>query len=531
LVRTLEQTLTGTFEFAVFGVSAGTLLVVDGYPAKARTAVPHYLVEVLEQLGVLTEGQVAEWLPRLMATEELAGRVLVGEGLVTEEQVELGLRTQLIRQMQSLAALPEETSFSYRGSFDALAGYGAESTLRLDPFPFVWASLRQQPPWGHIAPALARVGETPMRLHSEAETGRFAFDRPQRETIDLLRRRRWSLDQLITAGSLPADSVQLLVYCLLLTKQVELLPIVDEEDDETDADAVAATLFDASVVLGRTSWLVPAPDSTDGEVLSAEILPEIPPAASDAAKLAAASRPALDDMDGPSSDVETPRGLPVDLDAPLRDDAERKTPVAPGQDEEVWFRPTPPRGMAAMLDPDRPTPRAFVQALPVRGPMLESEGGTGAHPVTDERDGNAPADPSKATPTWTFGPNAEIHTRSTVRMMNAVGLAEEAAFRAAREAASGRLSSSAREAVPPSHIAAPPPVTITNKENVSGPHGDLSSRQTLRFAIDKKLLDAAMAPPVADAPPPASDRTDVKTEDKPDDSGADTLGVDAAWDD
>jgi curved DNA-binding protein CbpA len=224
LVYALERQLSGTIELVAPDGGGGTLLVIDGQPTKARTTRPTaYLGRVLLELGFLTDDQLNTSLITLAERKRLHGQILLEAGLINEEQLELGLRAQLVRKMQALVHLPPDTVFSYYDAFDALANYGGDGHVGIDPFPIVWAAIREEPPWEHVHAALTKLGTAGLALSATAETARFSFDKGERATVELLKGRAYRVHELTAVGTLQPRLAQLLVYCLLVTKQVELV--------------------------------------------------------------------------------------------------------------------------------------------------------------------------------------------------------------------------------------------------------------------------------------------------------------------
>jgi curved DNA-binding protein CbpA len=224
LIYALERQLSGTIELSAPDGDGGTILVIDGQPTKARTSRPSsYLGRVLLELGFLNDEQLNSTLRQLSEQKRLHGQILLEAGLINEEQLELGLRAQLVRKMQSLVHLPPDTVFNYYDAFDGLASYGGDGHVGIDPFPIVWAAIREEPPWEHVHAALTKIGGAGIALTAAAETARFAFDKCERATGALLRARPYRLHELTGAGLLQPRLAQLLSYCLLVTKQVELV--------------------------------------------------------------------------------------------------------------------------------------------------------------------------------------------------------------------------------------------------------------------------------------------------------------------
>jgi curved DNA-binding protein CbpA len=224
LIYALERQLSGTIELVAPDGEGGTLLVIDGQPLKARTAQPApYLGRVLLEMGFLTDDQLDVSLRTLASAKRLHGQILLEAGYINEEQLELGLRAQLVRKLQALVHLPADTSFYYYDSFDGLSAYGGDGHVGIDPAPIIWTAIREEPPWEHVHAALTKIGSAGLRLASNAETARFSFDKGERATVDLLRSRALRLHELTGAGTLQPRLAQLLVYCLLVTKQVDLI--------------------------------------------------------------------------------------------------------------------------------------------------------------------------------------------------------------------------------------------------------------------------------------------------------------------
>jgi tetratricopeptide (TPR) repeat protein len=224
LVYALERQLSGTIELLAPEGDGGTILVIEGQPTKARTIRPTaYLGRVLLELGFLTDEQLNSSLLALAEQKRLHGQILLEAGFINEEQLELGLRAQLVRKMQSLVHLPADTVFTYYDAFDALTNYGGDGHVGIDPFPIVWAAIREEPPWEHVHGALTKLGTAGVFLAPTAETARFSFDKGERATVELLKGRAYRLHELTAAGTLQPRLAQLLVYCLLVTKQVELV--------------------------------------------------------------------------------------------------------------------------------------------------------------------------------------------------------------------------------------------------------------------------------------------------------------------
>ena len=95
--------------------------------------------------------------------------------------------------------------------------------LRIDPFPLVWACIQDWRLPGSTSTSVLRAsGRRAFALTEVAETDRFSFDKAERATIELLRQKPWRLHELTLEAAIAPSLVQLLAYCLIVTKQVDV---------------------------------------------------------------------------------------------------------------------------------------------------------------------------------------------------------------------------------------------------------------------------------------------------------------------
>jgi tetratricopeptide (TPR) repeat protein len=224
LVYVLERSLTGTIEVVHPDGPWAQILVLDGHPSKGRTSEPvAYLGNVLHELGYIDDATLNASLSRMAKERKLHGEILLAMGKITDAQLREGLRAQLLRKVEHLFEWPADTRFTYFDAFDALAAFGADDDVQLDPLPLVWSAVRTQPPWEHVHAALTRVGPAVLRIAPLAQLERFEFNKEEKAAADLLRVQPMRVHDLVGTKLLGAATTQLLAYCLLITKQVELL--------------------------------------------------------------------------------------------------------------------------------------------------------------------------------------------------------------------------------------------------------------------------------------------------------------------
>ncbi|HEY4014956.1 MAG TPA: DnaJ domain-containing protein [Polyangiaceae bacterium] len=227
LVYLLDKKHSGTLELFANDKRSASILFLDGLPAKTRTSEPiAHLGRVLQDIGHLTEEQLTQSLAELAkakaARPVLHGQILVAQGLIDEAKLRGGLREQLERKLHHVAAMPADTKYAYYDGFDGLRGWGGDGD-GIDPIPLLWGMLLEYAPWDHVQAALGGVGLAPLRLSRGAVLDRLRLSKEERTAVDLLRVRPLRMADLAKLGRLNERTAQLLVYLLLVTKQVEML--------------------------------------------------------------------------------------------------------------------------------------------------------------------------------------------------------------------------------------------------------------------------------------------------------------------
>ena len=223
LVYALERALSGTFELHVGAESVASILVIQGVPAKVRTTEGVlFLGDVMQELGMITADAVKASQERMAESPRLQGQILVELGAIDEARLDAGLRAQLERKLEHLFTLPSETVFSYFDGVDSLQRFGGPPTP-IDPLPALWRGIRQVPAWEHVDATLRRVGSAAVRIASNAQLDRFQFTRVEAGALDLLSQRPMRVVELANSKVIGPSIAQLLVYMLVITKQVDLV--------------------------------------------------------------------------------------------------------------------------------------------------------------------------------------------------------------------------------------------------------------------------------------------------------------------
>jgi DnaJ-domain-containing protein 1 len=224
LVYALDRHLNGTLVLEAPGGKKSAVLFVHGAASKAKTAEPIiYLGRVLLENGVIEETVHDRTLQRALGERQLHGQVLLSEGAVDETAVKRALREQVERQIEWMFTLPpEETVYGYYDGVDFLERWGGKDSPRGRPLATIWRGLRSHAQPGRVQDACARLGDTPLRLHRDAQLARFRFGREERPIVEVLRAKAQSLDALLQRDLADPNLAKRLVYTLLITRQLDL---------------------------------------------------------------------------------------------------------------------------------------------------------------------------------------------------------------------------------------------------------------------------------------------------------------------
>ena len=228
-VYVLERALTGTLDFLVDGNVVATVTTRAGVPAKIRTSDTEGLLgSILVDLGNVAAKQLTRALEDARNSGKLLGAVLVEQGAVTQEEIDRALQIQLERKLVRLFLLPATGTFAYYDGFDGLEGFGGTGSV-IEPLAVLWAGVKQNPPFEHVTAALGRVAGGRLGVPAHASPERLRLTRTEKEFVGRLREEPQRLDALLGLGVLPPSATQLLMYALLITKQIDVVPEAREE--------------------------------------------------------------------------------------------------------------------------------------------------------------------------------------------------------------------------------------------------------------------------------------------------------------
>lgn len=166
------------------------------------------------ELGFIDSATLDETLLEIAKTKQLHGEVLIAQKAITEAQRAEVLVEQIHRKVHHLFSLSDETKYAF---YDERA-LKSEPPVAVDCVGPVWRGIRDYPPLKFVAETSRRVGDSALRVLK----GGSARLPPQEETlVHLLTTKPMTLAEMKEASDLPPARVELLVYLLVIAKNVE----------------------------------------------------------------------------------------------------------------------------------------------------------------------------------------------------------------------------------------------------------------------------------------------------------------------
>ncbi|NUO54932.1 MAG: hypothetical protein HOV80_39335 [Polyangiaceae bacterium] len=223
LLKLCEEHATGSLELLTARAEEmATVVFTRGRATKVRTSAGIcYLGSVLYELGYITSDELDASLLELAKARRPHGRILLERGTITLDQLATGLREQILRKLTHLFTFGSKSTFSFHPDTDLLPEYGGRDMVLVDPMPAIWRGIRDTATAEHVRALLTRLGTSRCRLVSGSAIERFQFQADEQSVVECLRIKPMSVAELHGLGVLPPASVGLLVYCLLLSKQLE----------------------------------------------------------------------------------------------------------------------------------------------------------------------------------------------------------------------------------------------------------------------------------------------------------------------
>jgi hypothetical protein len=240
LAMALERRSSGSFVFETPSKDKSALVVASGRVTKVRTAEPvDPLGRLLTDGGVIDRATLERALRVAQERKDPLGEALVQLDAVDRQVIERTLREQLGRRLSWLAELPGQSAFGFYANVDFLEDRPECSG---DPLSLIWRCMRD----GRLPPprqetVLSALGTRRLGLGTRGSLYRFDLSPRVRSSIESLSVRPLPLDALIPLTGLADALARRLIYTLLITHQLEPLPVQSAPSARSSVPPDAAT--------------------------------------------------------------------------------------------------------------------------------------------------------------------------------------------------------------------------------------------------------------------------------------------------
>lgn len=221
-----KKKLTGRLEIDAPGGTV-TVFVRDGWPCAALAAgAVDDLGQILVESGALSTEAFHESLMRGSQTKRPQVEILREMAAADEATLRRGIETQLRRRILRLFTLDDAPFRLYAGEHAQVAGTGAASTLRLDPFWLIMQGTKGGFGEDRLERDLKRLADQELRVTERFAgcSARFGMTPEEMGAAHLLAGRFHSLEEFEARSDLGPVASRMLLYALWVTELLEAAP-------------------------------------------------------------------------------------------------------------------------------------------------------------------------------------------------------------------------------------------------------------------------------------------------------------------
>ena len=247
------------------------LVLISGEPQKVSTTQPvGRLSDLLVNLGCLNAETAEKTYAAARASQSLHGQLLQSKDLIASDTLETALRTQVAVKLGWASAQSPESTVDFYENVDFLDSWPACPRFN-SPLEIVWAVARSHVDLRSVAAVLRQLVNRPLRLHHLSQPEWFGFDATEWSVIEHLTMGTPDMQSLIQQVNVPVRTVQVMLYVLTITRQLDLGQLktpIGYWSDHADESRTIST---------SKSGLVPAFNPHRVDASSQSIAQTIPP--------------------------------------------------------------------------------------------------------------------------------------------------------------------------------------------------------------------------------------------------------------
>jgi len=222
LISLLSRKASGSLVIDSASGERMVLVLLSGSPQKISSTGPiGRLSDLLVSLGYLDAAAAEETFELAQRTQSLHGEVLRSRNVVSDDTLDMALRTQVALKLSSAAAWAPESTVDFYESVDFLDGWPQCAPFN-SPLEAVWAIARSHVDLRSVAAVLRQLVNRPLRLHPRSQPEWFGFDVHEWSVIECLMVGTPDMQSLIQHASVSIRTVQVMLYVLTITRHLDL---------------------------------------------------------------------------------------------------------------------------------------------------------------------------------------------------------------------------------------------------------------------------------------------------------------------
>lgn len=173
---------------------------------------------VVYEMGIVDAQTLDTSTVASAATKRPQMDILLEQGSISAEQRDSVLAEQVRRRVHHLFTFPAASTFTFREGRPS----STEPEIVVDVLAPVWRALCDGPPDASAAEVLARIGDHPLRMVSEAVIERAELKPEETALCEALAAAPMTVSKMKSVSKLAPTRVELLAYLLVITRCVEV---------------------------------------------------------------------------------------------------------------------------------------------------------------------------------------------------------------------------------------------------------------------------------------------------------------------
>jgi hypothetical protein len=218
LVYMLDHGQSGTVVLREPDGSHHLIYFHEGSPKKVRTGRPIALLgDWLVSQGRLPADVLGKAVGSAKSLGVLLGEYLVGNDLISREELHAALASQTLDKLAGLVNLPPETDYAFYEALNLLETWGGE-LIPCDSLNAVLACVRSWHDRARIRATLGRITKQPLSFHPEADLSMLAASHEETAVIEAITSARTTIATLFQQQVADEETVSSVVYTFAVTR-------------------------------------------------------------------------------------------------------------------------------------------------------------------------------------------------------------------------------------------------------------------------------------------------------------------------